>query len=52
MRRRQPALHDRFERNMLLRKPLGDGGGGARLVDGEKPDVVAALVACIGAFLL
>src|SRR5215467_9067128 len=38
------ALHDRFERDLLLREPPGNRRGGARLVHGEEADVVAAFV--------
>jgi len=43
------TLHDRLERDVLLRQSLGDGRGGARFVDRKEADVVTAL---IGAFLL
>src|SRR5688500_13743982 len=39
------ALDDRFQRDVLLRQPLGDGGGGPGLIQGEEPDVIAAFVA-------
>src|SRR5215470_16835216 len=38
-------LHDRFQRDVLLGEPLGDGGGGARLIHSKKADVVAAFMA-------
>src|SRR6516162_1933655 len=38
------TLHDRLERDVLLRQPLGDGRGGARFVDRKQADVVAAFV--------
>src|SRR6516162_2048008 len=43
------TLHDRLERDVLLRQSLGDGRGGARFVYRKEADVVTAL---IGAFLL
>src|SRR5439155_17282449 len=39
------TLHDRFKRNVLVRHPARDGGGGAWAVDRGKADVVAAFVA-------
>src|ERR1700747_1121907 len=46
MRRLAAAtLHDRLERDVLLRQPLGDCRGGARVVDRKQTDVVGALVA-------
>src|SRR5215467_2948080 len=38
------TLHDRLERDVLLRQPLGDGRGGARFVDRKQADVVAAFM--------
>src|SRR6516164_2690987 len=38
------TLHDRLERDVLLRQSLGDGRGGARFVDRKEADVVAAFV--------
>src|SRR6185437_785674 len=37
-------LNDRFQRNLLFGKTRGDGRGGARLVTGQKPYVIAALM--------
>ncbi len=39
------ALHDRLQRNLLLGKARGDGGGGAGEIARHQPDIVAALVA-------
>src|ERR671937_190362 len=38
------ALHDRFERDLLLREAPGNRRGGARLVHGEEADVIAAFM--------
>src|SRR5262249_55571690 len=38
------ALHDRFERDLLVREQPGDRRQGAGPVDGCQPDIVAALV--------
>jgi hypothetical protein len=34
------TLHDRLERDVLLRQSLGDGRGGARFVYRKEADVV------------
>src|SRR6202022_4352951 len=36
------ALHDRFNGNLLLGQPGGDGGGGAGEIAGHQADIVAA----------
>src|SRR5271169_2983660 len=38
------ALHDRFQRDHLVREMRRDAGGGAGPVDGEHTNIIAALV--------
>src|ERR1700721_856851 len=38
------TLHDRLQRNVLLREPPRNGGGRARPVARQEPDVIAAFV--------
>src|SRR5262245_4886929 len=42
--RRIMALHNRFDRNVLLGKPFGNSRCGARLVAGDQPNVIAAFM--------
>src|SRR5579883_1018895 len=44
LRRNLLVLHDRFQRNLLLRQTTGDGGGTARSIARQQADVIAAFV--------